>query len=1547
MESQFEIKWTNFESKFDGGKQQKAFEALAYHLFCLEFGLREGLFRYKNQAGIETDPAEIGEEIIGFQAKYYDASTNLSGKKSDLVDAIKKTKRKNPSLTRLLFYINKEFSESTEKEKKEPDYKIEIEQAGKDDGITIEWRVKSHIEKQLARPENKYVAEYYFGGDRSVWKFIENIEKHTENLLESINTEISYKGEKIYFSQKECEQDYEKLISDNMPCIIVSGEGGTGKTAFVKHWIEENSPILYVWRLSEFNVDSLQNVFANYGNFTVYDFLDAFITDDRKKYVLLDSAESIYEFRNRTSIIEFLNLIYKNGWKLLITIRTAYLENFKHIIKDVQGLQYGEITISIIDSQIIKKKLEDIRVLVPNNNRVLELLAIPFYLNEFLHVFSEDMDIEFTVVEFMKYLWDKKILGEPYEKDRMHIRRGKVMYSLVSYKVTNSSFYIRERKIENLDVEALHFLIQDEIVAEDDKKRCYVSHDIYEEWAWINYIGELYEDNQYDIKEFMAGLIDAMVVRRCFRQWVQWNLEDGREEIKNFILTIMEQPWVELKWKDEILIAILNSKYSMAFLNEKREECFADGAFSLKRIIWLLRTAGKTSSNIMQLTVPTGFGWGAVISLLYRHYDKAILYIDNKVLLGLLKDWTDIYHKGSICKAAGLIAYKMLQSKSMGYDVDDDLIDIILGSAGELIDEIKDMFQNAVQGERKYKKIFVKLLTTPSGLVLVNSNPELVVEIAKFYWLRTDEEGRYGTGNYQAEIYGVSADYDFKYWPASAYQTPIYWLLKRYEENTIEFVIESLNHAVINYVQNMKKKEKYQVPQITIFIDGKTKKQYINQDLWWIYRGMGNAPDLLVSMLAAVEKHLLESGKDEDNDVLFRKLKDMILSSNSVAITAIGMSLIEAYPDKLFKLAYYFLEFPEFVILDRRRLSQEMGLGLMIGIGAIPNIPLSGEYVKERKEALEEKFRKNSFEITIMQYQIGTFFPIEFKKKLWELLDKKHKEYETVGDDDEIGMLYQRYYIQMDIRRQEVNEYDKGEIHGVILEPKFDERQSERLEEVKKNEELQNEKAELGLWVRARFDERVSDYSKYTKYERNPELSYQEMQNFDRFSSDNPHLAFLVQDLDLYICCVLIRDFGDQICQEIKSVCIERIYKNAEEMLKYPNQVNVSGDGNDATIVGLVSWIHKNHTKEDIEKLLKLYLVKGLEFESIIVSSIKKYAVELIDYFTEFIILYKSKYDKLTEMVYDDSILDVFESFWNQNKSEALNLINNLSGIKEEQLCVCSLKNISFAMELTVQNDNESFWILASNFLDQYTIQEKEIKNFDYVWKSFELLAHWLFICDEMKAVVVLKKLSDTLKKDEWFQRLLHSIICEADIFKNKKRFWIIWNAMFEPVNKVVKSEEANQKQNFEFSWKGEIDTNNILLEYLLAGYNTWKKDIKQWELVSSEDIGFWERCCKSFGYHKATLLGIGHFINHIGFEVARDRAITWIYEIVNNQGHLWKVELLTNTIYYLENYMKTYCDYNMKGIKTDFNLKKKVFKILDFMVEKESAIAFMLRDEL
>lgn len=1546
MESQFEIKWTNFESKFDGGKQQKAFEALAYHLFCLEFGIKKGLFRYKNQAGIETDPVEVGEEIIGFQAKYYDVATNLSNKKPDLVDAIKKAKRKNPSLTKIIFYINKEFAESKEKEKKEPDYKVEIEQAGKGDGITVEWRVKSHIEIQLAKPENKYVAEYYFGGDRSIWKFIENIEKHTKNLLESINTEINYKGEKIYFQQRECEQIYEELIADDIPCIIVSGDGGTGKTAFVKRWIEENSPILFAWRLSEFNVNSLQNVLINYGNFTIYDFIDIFGADNQEKYVLLDSAESIYEFRDRTLIIEFLKLMHRNKWKIIITIRTAYLENFRYLIKEIQGLLYKDVTLSTINSDIVKKKLEEMNVLLPNNNKVLELLTIPFYLNEFLQVYSCEMDIGFTVVQFMRYLWNKKILGEPYEKDRMHIRREKTMYYLVNYKVINSSFYIRERNIENLDMEALHFLIQDEIVAEDDKNRCFISHDIYEEWTWFNYIEELYEDNQNDIEKFLAGLVDAMVVRRCFRQWLQFNLEDSEKNIKPFILLIMEQPWVDMKWKDEILIAILNSEYSFAFLNQKKEVCFKEGVFSLKRIICLLRAAGKTFSNAMQLETPTGLGWEAVITFVYQNYDKAIQYLDKNILIRLLKDWTSVYHIGSISKAAGSIAYRMIKVEGRTYIVD-SLVDIILGSAAELNDEIKDMFQKIIQGERKYKKyrkVFIKLLTTPSGLGLVNSNPELVIEIAKFFWFIPNKEDRYGGAKWWGEKYGTNADDEFRYWPGSAYQTPVYWLLKRNEESTIKFLLESLNYAVTNYVCYMNKREKYYVPQISIFIDGITKKQYIDQELWCMYRGMREIPDLLTSILAALEKYLLELAQNEDSDVLFEKIKSMILFSNSVIVIAIGVSLIEAYPNKFFKLAYWFMRYPEFIELDRSRLSNEKELTFMMEIGGTHNVPFSDIYVKERKEALKEKFRRNSFETIIMEYQIGTFLSLELKNKLWDLLDKKYNEYENVTDYNEIKLSYQKYYIQLDIRRQDLKEYKQGEMDSTIFETQSDKRQKEKLS---KNEEIEKEKKEIDLWVRARFEERKADYQKYVKYENYPELAYQKMKNWNTLLDDNFYLPFFTSSLKPYFCCILIRDFGEQICQDIEDECIKEIYQGIEEILRYPDQIYREKTHDDALIVGLVTLINKRRIEYDSEMLLKLCLIRSMELGDEIVSCIKKYAIELIDYIVEFMIVYQSKYNRwkykrLFKSDFNTQDVNTFEKFWKQNKSEALNLRHNLKGIKKEQLYNCSMDSIRLAMELTFQSNDKTFGMLASYFLESLAQREY----IDYEWMTVELIANWLFICDEQMVKIVLRKMMDVIKKNEYFQMLLHCIIYDAYTSKNRKRFWLIWNDIFEDVEEVGKSDKGHQKENFNFTRK-EIYVNNIILEYLLASKYAWETEIKQWELVINDNIDFWGKCCKTLGYHKATLLGIGYFINHMDFEVIKKEAITWIYEIISNHAHLWRVELLTDTIYYLENYMKIYCDYYMKEIKTDFNMRNKVIKILDFMVEKESAIGFMLRDEL
>ena len=110
-----DINWNNFKSKFNE-KERITFERLAYMLFCYEFNIRIGIFRFKNQTGIETEPLDVDGLQVGFQAKYYD--TKLSGNKEDIIDSLQKAKSKNPSLNKILIYTNRNFLKVVRKRRK-------------------------------------------------------------------------------------------------------------------------------------------------------------------------------------------------------------------------------------------------------------------------------------------------------------------------------------------------------------------------------------------------------------------------------------------------------------------------------------------------------------------------------------------------------------------------------------------------------------------------------------------------------------------------------------------------------------------------------------------------------------------------------------------------------------------------------------------------------------------------------------------------------------------------------------------------------------------------------------------------------------------------------------------------------------------------------------------------------------------------------------------------------------------------------------------------------------------------------------------------------------------------------------------------------------------------------------------------------------------------------------------------------------------------------------------------------------------------------------
>ena len=184
------IEWNVFEYKF-ASNPRTAFENLSYALFCIEFHIEYGAFRYFNQPYIETEPVDTHDGFItGFQAKYYDPQTTISSKEQELKETISKAKKKYTNISRLIIYTNKELSSSSAKDKVKPQYQINIENQGKKLGIKIEWRVKSNFEIALQKGDASIIRDLYFNPDPGVQKYLSLIQSRSNSILESIQSDI-------------------------------------------------------------------------------------------------------------------------------------------------------------------------------------------------------------------------------------------------------------------------------------------------------------------------------------------------------------------------------------------------------------------------------------------------------------------------------------------------------------------------------------------------------------------------------------------------------------------------------------------------------------------------------------------------------------------------------------------------------------------------------------------------------------------------------------------------------------------------------------------------------------------------------------------------------------------------------------------------------------------------------------------------------------------------------------------------------------------------------------------------------------------------------------------------------------------------------------------------------------------------------------------------------------------------------------------------------------------------------------------------------------
>ena len=238
------LNWNAFRYKFDG-REQEAFEKLAYALFCRKYGLAGGAPRKFNQWYIETDPVKVGDDYVSFQAKHYVSPTVNDKQRDELSDTVRNAHKKYPELTVLQIYLANEFSDS--KNIGIPKRQEEIEKVAAECGIRIEWVLQSNFEILLNKEDARDLKEYFF---LDIYDFFRNFSEQNKHKDLPLIRACARPTCEPYIEGRQRKADLENLgqmLRDSKQAIWLYGEGGIGKTELVLRFAERNPQNAYIF----------------------------------------------------------------------------------------------------------------------------------------------------------------------------------------------------------------------------------------------------------------------------------------------------------------------------------------------------------------------------------------------------------------------------------------------------------------------------------------------------------------------------------------------------------------------------------------------------------------------------------------------------------------------------------------------------------------------------------------------------------------------------------------------------------------------------------------------------------------------------------------------------------------------------------------------------------------------------------------------------------------------------------------------------------------------------------------------------------------------------------------------------------------------------------------------------------------------------------------------------------------------------------------------------------------------------------------------------
>lgn len=1577
------VNWNLFKAKFNG-REQSTFEWLSYLLFIREFNRPEGIFRYRNQAGIETDPIGHEGNKIGFQAKYFEK--RISESENEIIDSLTTAKSKNRDLKKIYFYLNQEFSESSRKNIKEPKYKHRIENSANRLGLEIVWRCPSHLEAQLADARNQAIAEYCFSLEKGILAAIEELANHTEILFNPIRSSIHFNDQEIKIDRNA---DQNKIVDafNSSPLLIISGHAGVGKTAAVKDFrarIPQGTPF-YAFKASQFNVVNINELMKFFGRITLSEFLDEH-EQMARKYFVVDSSEKLADIEDKEPFNQFLSAAISHGWKIIFTTRHSFIDDLRYQCLEVYRTSFQTIEIGGIEREQLSKFAAQYGFPLPSDQKMISLIQNPFYLKEYLQS-SGGEKRGVSLLDFKNSLWGRHITKSSFRQNNLHIKREECFLKIAAARATEGGFFVDPTGYDN---EALQHLENDEIIVyEKSVGKYFISHDIYEEWALEKFINRSFILSNGNILEFFKTIGSTLPIRRAFRNWMSQKLAEESGDVKNLIDLSISRDLVASYWEDEILVSVLLSDYADIFFAMFQNKLLENESYLLIRITFLLRTAckevdeswlqrmGLSSFSGIPLqsifTQPKGRGWIATINFVYQRLNDWKPASLSK-LIPLMDDWNKKFQHGEATKLASLTALHFYQitEKRNRYSLREEktaqVIRVILKGSAEISNELIKMLEEVIalgsedHNHHYYPIVQAIFQSLGDGSEVIENHAKLVLKLADIIWSAPSNGDR--NFGYRLDIedsFGISRNHEFKYFPASALQTPTLTLLRYAKKETIDFILDFTNKCTEIYKSS---DLSHEVEEIVVHLPGdKEVTQAISMRLWCSYRGTQVVPCLLESIHMALERHLLLLAKHAKPPVIQQWCSYLLEKSSSAAITAIVSSVVQSQPEKLFPVAEILFRTKELFLYDTKRhlLDQSHKSGLEMLKKSMPSYQRE-IYENERISACDDQHRKNNLEHLALHYQFfraGDVTEEEAKQRqetIWKILDKYYQQLPPPEQESDADKTWRLYLARMDRRKMNVEVKKEGDKILLSMNPEIDPNLKQHSEESIQRSQEPMKYIPLKLWSSARYDSEKENYSKYPQYEEQPHQAYSAMLEIvEGFNSgkQNEEQFYLFNHATPAVCsAVLLRDFPNVLTEEEKELCANILIEHAKAPLAFGEYSFQNGDGTREAIESLPIIIRIfPEMAQDIALLLLLLVMNPWDQSSL---SAKRAVLHFLwntnqESANAIIVGYlvlRPKYDviarelragRISGHVTGDERPNPFQILLERNKetfekifSEKLSFdeIGNIETLDADFLVTAfEMLPIETSDPLHIRFLEVFFRIIPEfafkkNHSDHSTQRRLNNKLAYYFLSSSKenIEKYFPFFVD---------KIDDSQESVDFIQEF---VSIEDRIYKYDS-FWYIWDLLFPRIIGIGKK------------GAGRRNSNDIVRNYLLA-WPYWKDDAKEWHSLKDRERLFFAKVSQELAGHPAVLYSLAKLLNGIGYSFLFE-GVEWISEMLSKGKVERDKESDSNTIYYLEIICRRLILTERQKLRSSPKLKTQVITILCFLVEQGSATGYLLREDI